>query len=312
MENRRPLNQNSGKPFNRNKFQKGTGDRAFGERGFAPRDDRYRPKDATLPGRDARHPSRTEGAGQTRDNRGTQSRDNRFPRRDGTVSTRDNRFPNRDNQAHKRSGRPDPRKTASTKPKPPELPLAKVYSDLQITDGKLRGKFFKTNPSPKLRNTSRKLREVMFKIILRRVRGKRFLDICAGSGVIAIEAISRGSLLGTFVDRSAKMCSLIRNNMAEMEIKPGHGEVFEMEAVPFLKQIEKRRRFWDVVYFGAPFDTNYDEALEYFGRGACIESKGMLIIEHHAEMFFPEKLGRLRRWRVVVESDSALSFYEKV
>jgi 16S rRNA (guanine966-N2)-methyltransferase len=211
-----------------------------------------------------------------------------------------------------RTGRPDARKPGALKAKPPELPLAKVYSDLQITDGKLRGKFFKINPSPKLRNTSRKLREIMFKIILRRVRGKRFLDICAGSGVVALEAISRGALLGTFVDRSAKMSSLIRSNMAAMEVKSGHGEVFEIEAVPFLKQMEKRRRVWDVVYFGAPFDTNYDEALEYFGRGVCIESKGMLIIEHHSEMFFPEKIGRLRRWRVVVEDDSALSFYEKV
>ena len=84
-----------------------------------------------------------------------------------------------------------------------------------------------------------------------------------------------------------------------------------MEVVPFLKQMKKRRRCWDVVYYDPPYDANYDEVLNYLSRGTALNKGGILVIEHHAEMFFPEKIGSLKRWRVVVQEDTALSFFER-
>ena len=66
-----------------------------------------------------------------------------------------------------------------------------------------------------------------------------------------------------------------------------------------------------MVFFDPPYDTNYDEVLSYLSRGVSIKPGGMLIIEHHAEMFFPEKLGILSRWRVVAVGETTLSFYER-
>lgn len=182
---------------------------------------------------------------------------------------------------------------------------------MQVTDGKHAGKYLTSTTSPKVRPTMRKLREVMLRIVSRRIRGGRFLDLCAGSGAVGFEAISRGALLGTFVERSAKMCGFIRKNMEALGIKEGHAEIFEIEVIPFLKRIAKRRRFWDVVFLDPPYDANYDEILSYLSRGITIKQRGLLIIEHHAEMFFPEKLGVLVRGRVITEGDSALTFYER-
>jgi 16S rRNA (guanine966-N2)-methyltransferase len=308
MENRRPINSNTDKPFNRNnKFQKRPSNSSFyGERKYQPRDDRFRSK--------GEGEQRNEGRFQSRE--GTnQSRGDRFqPREGGRFQERDNRFQNKDNRFQKRPY--DPKKRFPAKGKPPaptwkKEVLPKVYSEMQVTDGKLRGKFFTSSTSPKIRPTTRRLREIMFRLISRRVRARRFLDICAGSGAVGIEAISRGALLATFVERSAKMCSFIRKNMEAMEIKEGHGEIFELEAIPFLKKMAKRKRLWDVVFLDPPYNSNYDEILEYFKRGTCIKPRGILIIEHHAEMFFPENLGVLKRWRVIVEGESALSFYER-
>ena len=162
-----------------------------------------------------------------------------------------------------------------------------------------------------MRPTARRVREVMFRILFRRVRAGRFLDLCAGSGMVGLEAISRGALICTFVERSARMCAVVKKNMEACGIKVGHGEVVQAEAAPFLKQMEKRRRTWDVVYYDPPYDADYDEVLKFFARGAALKTRGVLVIEHHAEMFFPETFGSMSRWRVLVQGETALSFYEK-
>lgn len=341
MENRRYTNTNTEKPFTRDRYQKNHEDKPYGERRFQPKDDRYRPKDDRFQQpRDTRFQPRERVSPpreprderfQPRDNRtgkeGFQPRDTRFQSRDGRFEKRNDRFERRDDRYQSRdnrfqprtnnpSGRFDPKnrfapRGKSVEPWKKNIVKPKIVSDMQITDGKHIGKYLKSTTSPKVRPTMRKLRETLLKIVSRRIRGGRFLDLCAGSGAVGFEAISRGALLGTFVERSAKMCAFIRKNMETLGIKEGHAEIFEIEVEPFLKQMAKRRRFWDVVFLDPPYDTNYDEILKYFSRGVCVKPKGLLVIEHHAEMFFPEKLGVLARTRVIVEGESALSFYER-
>ncbi|MBA3600703.1 MAG: 16S rRNA (guanine(966)-N(2))-methyltransferase RsmD [Acidobacteria bacterium] len=304
MENRRPTTNNTPRPLNRtNNFRK-PGDRPSGARDFQPRDSQIHPRNDRFQSRDNRN--------QTSDNR-NQSREERFQGRDNNQGRDDNRrgdarFLPRNDKFQPR-GRFAP-KGKSFKPREQEE-LIRIVSDMQVTDGKHRGKYLKSTTSAKVRPTARRIREVMFRILFRRVRAGRFLDLCAGSGTVGIEAISRGALLGTFVERSAQMCGYIKKNLEACGIKEGHGEIHEIEVVPFLKRMEKRRRYWDVVYFDPPYDSNYDEVLAYFGRGAALKPHGVLVIEHHAEMFFPETFGVMKRWRVVVQGDTALSFYER-
>lgn len=259
-----------------------------------------------------------EGGFQRPSSRPNDNRDFRAPR-----DNRDSRAP-RSNDNNPRSGgrfAPSgtnrfapkgrfPNKGKSFKPWQREDNI-KIVSDMQITDGKHKGKYLQGSTSPNAQPTPRRIREIMFKILFRRVRAGRFLDLCAGSGTIGVEAISRGAIISTFVERSSKMCSHIKKNLETLNIKNGHGEVVEMEVAPFLKRMAKRRRFWDVVYIDAPNDENFTETLELLKRGATIKPHGVLVIQHSAETPLPEKLGVLARWRVVVQDEDALSFYEK-
>ena len=201
--------------------------------------------------------------------------------------------------------------TKTQKKKKKRKPKPKPNKEMQILDGKHKGKYLKTTESPTVRPTARRVREKVFLLLGKRTRKSRFLDLCAGSGGVGIEAISRGALLGTFVERSAKMCSFIKNNLEHCGISGGHGEVFQTEALPFLKKMEKRKRTWDVVFLDPPYDANYDEILDFFSRGNCLRKEGgMVVIEHPKEMFFPEQIGVLKRRRVILEGETALSFFE--
>lgn len=292
---RQPTNNAASKPYTRRPYFKKEGDnRNFGERKYQSRDNRYQPRTD----RNDRSENSQERGGRF------QNKDSRFQKRDGKFSPRGggDRF--------QPKGRFTPRGKTFTKPWEKDN-RPRIVSDMQVTDGKHRGKYLQSSTSPKVRPTARRIRETMFKILYRRIRAGRFLDLCAGAGTVGIEAISRGALIGTFVERSAKMCSYIKKNLETCGIKEGHGEVVEMEVAPFLKKMSKRRRFWDVVYFDPPYDADYEEALKYFARGACVKPQGTLVIEHPAEMFFPEKFGVMKRWRVVTQGDTSLSFYER-
>jgi 16S rRNA (guanine966-N2)-methyltransferase len=303
MENRRYTGTAPVKSYNQNRYYKKQDDRNFENRKFQPRNDRYQTRDNRSQTRDEKFQNRTQKF---------RGKDDRYPPREdryrGNGTSSHDRFQNRDNRFQ-------PRKNFLPRGKQAEpwkkLEKPKVYDEMQVTDGKHRGKFLTSTASPKVRPTARRIREVMFRLIFRRVRAGRFLDLCAGSGAVGIEAISRGALLCTFVERSAKMCSFIKKNMQACGIKEGHGEVCEIEVMPFLKRMAKRRRFWDVVYYDPPYDTNYDEVLDCLKRGVAIKPGGLLVIEHHAEMFFPEKIGVLKRWRVITQGETALSFYER-
>ncbi len=292
MENKRPPT-NARKPFNQtNRPYRRETERPFGTTDSQPRDSDFSPRNDRFPSRNDKF----------------QPRDEKFQPRNEKFQPRGGKFPAK-NDRFQPKGRFAPRKEISKPWERDNRP--RIVSEMQITDGKHRGKYLQSTASPNVRPTARRIREVMFRILFRRVRAGRFLDLCAGSGMVGIEAISRGAIIATFVERSAKMCGFIKKNLESCEIKDGHGEVVEMEVVPFLKKMAKRRREWDVVYFDPPYDSNYDEVLNYFSTGAAIKQKGTLVIEHHAEMFFPEIFGVMHRWRVLVQGETALSFYER-
>lgn len=230
-----------------------------------------------------------------------QSGENRLRRTEGSSHTRPGKYQGGSKFPPRGKGRPAP----------PEIQGPKIHSDLQVTDGKYRGKMLKNSASPKAKLINRKLREIMFRLISRRVRAGRFLDLCAGAGIMGSEALSRSAMLATFVEKSARFCSLIRENMKMLGIKEGHSEIFEIETIPFLQRMQIRGRKWDVIFYGPPYDASYEEVLGFLGRGVCLRYRGALVIGHHAEMFFPETIGNLKRWRVMVEDDAALSFYER-
>ena len=176
----------------------------------------------------------------------------------------------------------------------------------------MRGKALLNSCSPNAVHTNRKIRETVFKVISRRIKAARVLDLGAGSGTIGIEAISRGAMLATFVERSARMCTFIRKNLAEMGVKNGHGEIVEMEIIPFLIRSSRRKRLWDVVYFDLPDGDEHAAILDHLSRGAAIKSGGLLFIEHASTASYPESISNLKRRRTIEQGEKILSVYERI
>jgi 16S rRNA (guanine966-N2)-methyltransferase len=188
---------------------------------------------------------------------------------------------------------------------------------VRIVAGKYRGRILKNPPDLKTRPTSDRLRETVFNVLAPRINeNTRFLDLCAGTGAIGLESLSRGAGFVTFVDKSKKSCALIEINLDLLDVPETETEVIMADAADFLRRAAKQiaengKSGWDIVYFDPPYSDNYRPVLEMFAwENKLLGKDGILIAEHYHKNELPDLLESLRRWRLLKQGDSALSFYE--
>jgi 16S rRNA (guanine966-N2)-methyltransferase len=120
---------------------------------------------------------------------------------------------------------------------------------VRVVAGSHRGRSLVTPKGRDTRPTSDKVREALFSI-LGDVAGLRVLDLFAGSGALAIEALSRGAAEATLVDRSAPAIAAIRSNLMALQLQ---AEVRRLPALAFLRAARARRRQYDLVFLDPPY-----------------------------------------------------------
>jgi 16S rRNA (guanine(966)-N(2))-methyltransferase RsmD len=164
-----------------------------------------------------------------------------------------------------------------------------------------------------VRPTARRLRESLFELLGLRIANARFLDLCAGSGAVGIEALSRGAAHATFVDRSAEMCGYVNSNLELCGVLPEQSSVFEDDATQFLQRMSRSdEAAWEIAFFDPPYAADYLSVIEQFAHTGLLKSKGgILVVEHHSDNQLGDRFGLLHRWRVIRQGESCLSFYER-
>lgn len=99
------------------------------------------------------------------------------------------------------------------------------------------------------RPTSDRVREAVFSI-LGDVDGARVLDLFAGSGAMAIEALSRGAAEATLVDSSSASIASIHRNLRTLQLG---ATVRRQPAAAFLQSAGRERRQYDLVFVDPPY-----------------------------------------------------------
>jgi 16S rRNA (guanine966-N2)-methyltransferase len=170
---------------------------------------------------------------------------------------------------------------------------------MRIISGVYGGRVLKSPADNRTRPTSDRLRETLFNVLSPRLDDEtRFLDLCAGTGAIGIEALSRGAAFTTFVDRSKKACALIEENLDRLGVPEDSTDILGVTAETFAGR--EHVVPWDIAFFDPPYDSNYSLVVHEFGYNATLlREDGLLIVEHHTKSPTSETIGSLRRWRVL-------------
>jgi 16S rRNA (guanine966-N2)-methyltransferase len=120
---------------------------------------------------------------------------------------------------------------------------------MRVIAGAHRGRTLHAPRGAATRPTSDRVREALFSI-LGDVGGLTVLDLFAGSGALAIEALSRGAAAATLVDRSGAAIEAIRRNLDGLGID---AEVVRADAVAWCEQAKRRARQYDLVFLDPPY-----------------------------------------------------------
>src|SRR5690242_8598678 len=169
---------------------------------------------------------------------------------------------------------------------------------MRVIAGLYRGRILKSPSDSRTRPTSDRLRETIFNILNPTINEEtRFLDLCAGTGAVGIEALSRGAAFVTFVDRSKRSCALIEENLDKLDVPESETEIVNADAENFTGRDHKRG--WDIAFFDPPYESDYSLVMHDFGeKDGLLNEGGVLIAEHHTKVPMPDEAGNLRRWRV--------------
>jgi 16S rRNA (guanine966-N2)-methyltransferase len=121
---------------------------------------------------------------------------------------------------------------------------------VRVIAGELRGRRLVTPRGSRTRPTGDRVREAVFSILGDGVVGSRVLDLFAGSGAMAIEALSRGAAEATLVDPSGQAIAAIRRNLESLGLR---AEVWRGPAAAFLERARSERRQYDLVFVDPPY-----------------------------------------------------------
>ena len=187
---------------------------------------------------------------------------------------------------------------------------------MRIVAGKFKGRRLKTFKSLEIRPTADRVKESLFRIFGDQVIDADFLDLCAGTGSIGLEALSQGARSVTFVDSNYHSVRTIESNleMCGFDRKHPHVKLMHLDARKALARLGKRKAQFDLIYFDPPYASKIHEScVEQIAETNLLSSVGLLVIEHRKvqetdwteSMILDELvLGRQKRY-----GDTMLSFY---
>lgn len=127
---------------------------------------------------------------------------------------------------------------------------------IRIIGGSLRNSRLEVADLAGLRPTPERVRETLFNWLAPMIDGARCLDLCAGTGALGIEALSRGAGSAQFVERDAAAAQALRANLARLKVVAG--QVAMLDAGLFLQGAPQVN---DLVFLDPPFALDLWSAL---------------------------------------------------
>ena len=138
------------------------------------------------------------------------------------------------------------------------------------------------------------------------VQGARVLDLYAGTGILGMEALSRGAAHADFVEASARLGQQIRESLRELSLI-GRGRVYQARVEKALDVLPGK---YDLVFADPPYDLDdWPSVMRRLGDGSMVKEDGIVIAEHRHGASLAVRYGVLDRVAARRYGDTSVSIY---
>lgn len=188
---------------------------------------------------------------------------------------------------------------------------------VRVIAGKFRSRPLRSLPGMDLRPTADRLRETLFNVLGAGnptvFEGKVWLDLCAGTGAVGIEALSRGAAEVYFVESAAAAASLIQRNLDSLGVESGF-EVVKEDVIRALRQLEAKSVAANFIFLDPPYrmEKVYVQVLQLLSQSPLLASDTVVVVEHDKRFDPGNGSAPLQRFRKLEQGDAVLSFYHFV
>lgn len=140
---------------------------------------------------------------------------------------------------------------------------------MRIIGGLYKGKSFKLKVPKNIRPTSDFVREAIYDTLCNYINifDVNVLDLFAGTGMLGIEALSRGASFCQFVDNSKSSIQLLTNNIYSLNIEKDRFKITFADVFSFIKTYNKEVKF-DLIFSDPPYNLDLNTKL-MLNQGIC-------------------------------------------
>lgn len=150
-----------------------------------------------------------------------------------------------------------------------------------IMGGAFRGRKLATDTRAQvIRPTSGKVREALFSSLGTRVLGSRFVDLCAGSGAVGLEALSRGADEVFLVESHPQSLVLLKANIHSVtgeNAAASQVRLVRSDASAFCRARSQAGQTFDLLFADPPFASDFSELPKRMGE--ILSGEGLAIIQ---------------------------------
>ena len=184
---------------------------------------------------------------------------------------------------------------------------------MRVIAGSAKGRQLKSPKTAGTRPVMDRVKTALFDILAPSIAGTRFLDLFAGTGSIGIEALSRGAKSATFIELSADVLKIVRENLRITGLER-QAETLRSDAFRFLESAHAAGRIYDMVYIAPPqYHGLAARALAQLDVAPLTDPGGLVIAQIHPRERGDLDALTLRRLRLDDErryGSTLLLFYE--
>jgi 16S rRNA (guanine966-N2)-methyltransferase len=156
---------------------------------------------------------------------------------------------------------------------------------MYITGGKLKGRKLASCKGKSIRPAMGLVRKSIFDTLNNFIEGTNVMDLCAGTGVLGIEAISRGAEKLTLIDSDKLSIKLIQKNLELCNMK---ANVIRGRLPDILNKLNNKNEEFNLIFIDPPYGQPelIKNVLELIVLNKLISNNGIISIETEAKNNF--------------------------